>query len=428
MRILRVRLMDDPPQPPLHPSTWSETGHTTEGGVDRALFDAVLARLDRLENENAVLKTEVAILKANAEERANVDPVAHVMRERGDDLCRRQAAVDGAKQKLEEAETQDTLAAQCRDEVVRATEAKQAKEAERDRFGEEYKGLLMEMEGSCTGYLDTLNQVMNDPANAGKNRALLRFAAAHVEAQEMETLREQNEQATVVAEAAAATARTEMEAALTAGGGGEGGTERERVDRLVTSLAELRNRMQAEEGKMRAAVEWASTASDGVLQVTVENFPVVYTMQRTGRAVVLKNAGYSATEVRALGYSATEVKQAGYSATEAKQVGFSATEAKQAGYSATEAKQAGYSATEAKQAGYSATELKPLCKVMDMENFEDARVVIGRDRGEEKYGRTVRFTPDRASVRCNGASRAKGEAPEAPPTGPGPLGGLMGLG
>ena len=198
--------------------------------MDRALFENVLARLENQEkrlndlaNENAELKTKVANLEADAQERANLDPVAHFMRERANDLCRRQAAVDEASQKLEEAETQDAVGAQCRDNVVQATEEKQAKEAERDRIGEEYKNLLMEMEGECTGYLDALNQVMNDPANAGKNRVLQRFAAAHVEAQELDAHRVQNEQATIAAEAAAATARREMEAALTAGGGTEGG-------------------------------------------------------------------------------------------------------------------------------------------------------------------------------------------------------------
>ena len=163
-------MSEDPLQPPLHPCTWSETGHTAgEGAVDRALFENVLARLENQEkrlndlaNENAELKTKVANLEADAQERANPDPVAHFMRERANDLCRRQAAVDEASQKLEEAETQDAVGAQCRDNVVQATEEKQAKEAERDRIGEEYKNLLMEMEGGCTGYLDALTQVMND--------------------------------------------------------------------------------------------------------------------------------------------------------------------------------------------------------------------------------------------------------------------------
>jgi intracellular multiplication protein IcmE len=82
----------------------------------------------------------------------------------------------------------------------------------------------------------------------------------------------------------------------------------------------------------------------------------------------LRSSGFSARELRAAGFSADALKQAGFDAkslldagftpTQLMHAGFSAKQLRAAGVSAAQLKDAGLSATELRAAGYTATELK----------------------------------------------------------------------
>jgi intracellular multiplication protein IcmE len=75
-------------------------------------------------------------------------------------------------------------------------------------------------------------------------------------------------------------------------------------------------------------------------------------------AAELKNAGFSAKDLKDAGFSAKELKDAGFSAKDLKDAGFSAKDLKDAGFSAKELKDAGFNAKELKDAGFSAQDLK----------------------------------------------------------------------
>ena len=72
----------------------------------------------------------------------------------------------------------------------------------------------------------------------------------------------------------------------------------------------------------------------------------------------MKDAGFSAAELREAGFSAAELKAAGFTAAELRDAGFSAAELRAAGFSAAELRAAGFSAEELRAAGFSAEELR----------------------------------------------------------------------
>eukprot|EP00434_Breviolum_minutum_P033346 symbB.v1.2.029506.t1/scaffold3240.1/size60461/1 len=81
----------------------------------------------------------------------------------------------------------------------------------------------------------------------------------------------------------------------------------------------------------------------------------------------LKDAGFSAAEMKKNGYSAKDVKDAGFSAAEIMKVGYSA---KDAGFSAKDLKDAGFSAKQMRKNGYSAKDVKDAG--FSAKDFQDA--------------------------------------------------------
>lgn len=72
----------------------------------------------------------------------------------------------------------------------------------------------------------------------------------------------------------------------------------------------------------------------------------------------LKDAGFTAAQLKAAGYNAKQLKGAGYSAAQLKNAGFNAAQLKAAGFSAAALKKAGFDATQLRNAGYGAAALK----------------------------------------------------------------------
>lgn len=71
----------------------------------------------------------------------------------------------------------------------------------------------------------------------------------------------------------------------------------------------------------------------------------------------LKNAGFTAAELKNAGFTAQALKDAGYSPLDMKLAGFTADELKNAGISPQELKKAGFTADELKKAGFNAEQL-----------------------------------------------------------------------
>jgi len=71
----------------------------------------------------------------------------------------------------------------------------------------------------------------------------------------------------------------------------------------------------------------------------------------------LKDAGFTAGELRAAGFSAEDLKDAGFTAKQLKDAGFSAEDLKNAGFSAKELKDEGFTDGDLIRAGYSAEEI-----------------------------------------------------------------------